>query len=334
MLCENRDAVVGLLSAMWADIGWDLRQAKTPADIRQALAPHKNDARHFRIDHFLRESSSKATAAEVRKSAAGASLTHARRIEAQNHRDALKKGFDEAQLAHSQATGEQLTVIEPIVRQRRADYETAEVSLKSAETEEKDAEAKLADQEAGFAQRELLKFLRSRKYAHNPLNLANAMAGIQCHTSNAMRVYTGCWQSFTRCSKLECAIWPTYQFQRFDIIKSIWNRRHKYPQLSPVELFRQEILKLPKTNDSQAAQFPSRITMAEKRRIVNGFVRGNFMDEFRHMRLAIEDSLRECNHGERVPFLILARFTKGLGQPSNAVERVLAASERLDIQSG
>ncbi len=318
---------------MWADIGWELLHAKTTADIPHALAPLKNDSRHSKIDHFLRDSSSKATAIEVRESAAASSLKHARRIEAQTRRDALRKDFDEVQLAHSQATAEQLTAIEPIFRQRRAEYETAEMNLKNTEQEEKDVEAKLVDQEAGFAQKEVLKFIRSGKYAHNPLNLANAMAGIRCHTSDAMRVYAGCWQSYARCSKLECAIWPTYQFQRFEIIQSIWNRRHKYPQLSPVDLFRQEILKLPKSTESQAARFSSQIAVAERNRIVNGFVRSNFMDEFRRLRLAIEDSLHECDHPGRTPFLILARFTETLAQsPKNAVESVLVASERLETK--
>jgi hypothetical protein len=331
MLTGDRDELVGLLSAMWADIGWELLQARTLADIRHALTPLKGDSRHSRMDHFLRESSSKATATEVRESAAASSSKHARRIGAQTRYDVLRKGFDEVQLAHSQATAEQLTAIESILRKRRADYQSAEVDLKTAEKEEKDTEAKLADQEAGFAQRELLKFMRSAKYAHNPLNLANAMAGIRCHTSDAMRVYAGCWQSYARCSRLECAIWPTYQFQRFEIIKSIWNRRHRYPLLLPVELFRQEILKLPKTNKSQAAQFSSNITTAERKRVADGFFRSNLVEEFRHLRLAIEESLDTRNHPERIPFLILAHFTKNLAQPRNAVENVLVAAERLEI---
>src|SRR5712692_3472259 len=70
----------------------------------------------------------------------------------------------------------------------------------------RDAEAQLSDQEDGFAQNELLEFIHSGKYAHNPLKLANAMAGIRCHTWDGMRAYAGCWQSYARCSKLECAM--------------------------------------------------------------------------------------------------------------------------------
>lgn len=330
MLSGDRDALVGLLSALWADIGWELLQAKTTGDIRQALAPLKNDSRRFQVDHFLRDSTSKATADEVRKSSALLCLKRVQRIDAQNRRDTHRKDFDEVQAAQRQATAEQLTAIEPIFSQRRADYETAEMNLKGIEKEEKDTEAKLADQEAGFAQRELLKFIRSSKYAHNPLNLANAMAGIRCHTSGAIRVYAGSWQSHARCSKLECAIWPTHQYQRFEIIRSIWTRRHRYSQLSAVELFRQEIPKLPKITESQAQRYATQMTMAEKKRIVNGFVRDNLIAEFRHLRLAIEDSMRQRHHPERAPFLILARFAKNLGLPGNAVERVLAASERLE----
>jgi len=43
-------------------------------------------------------------------------------------------------------------------------------------------------------------FVAVLKITANPLNLVNAMAGIRCHTSDAKRVYAGCWQSFARCS--------------------------------------------------------------------------------------------------------------------------------------
>jgi hypothetical protein len=59
MLSGDRDALVGMLSAKWAEIGWELLHAKTTANIRQALAPLKNNSRHSKIDHFLRDSAAK-----------------------------------------------------------------------------------------------------------------------------------------------------------------------------------------------------------------------------------------------------------------------------------
>lgn len=330
-LWGDREALVGLLSAVWGDIGWELLQAKITAHIRKALEPLKSDSRQYLIGHFLRESSSQATAAGVRESASVSSRKHMQRMDALTHRDALRNDFDEVQLAHSQATPEQLTTIEPILRQRRAAFETAEMKLKTAEKQEEDAEAQLIDQEAGFAQNELLEFIRTGKYAHNPLKLANAMAGIRCHTWDGMRVYAGCWQSYARCSKLECAIWPNYQFQRFEIIESIWNRGYKYQQLSTVQLFRQEILKLPKIIESRAMPLPFPVTEKEKKERLNGFVRSDLIENFRDLRLAIEESLRVTAHPKQIPFLILAHYTRNLAQPKSAVERVLVAQERLEI---
>ncbi len=328
-LWGDREALVGLLSAMWGDIGWELLQAQTTADIRQALKPLTHESRHHLIGHFVRDSSSEAKAAEVRASARTVGEKVKQRTEAQTNCNAIRSAFDEAQLAISQATPEQLMTIEPILRQRRAAFEAAEMNLKSAENEEKDAEAQLSDQEDGFAQNELLEFIHSGKYAHNPLKLANAMAGIRCHTWDGMRAYAGCWQSYARCSKLECAIWPNYQFQRFEIIESIWNRRYKYPQLVPVQLFQQEIVKLPKIIESQAMPLPYPTTEKERKERLNGFIRSHLMENFSDLRLAIEATFKAKPDPNRAPFVIVSEFQRNLARPTTAADRVLAALERI-----
>src|SRR5712692_3358182 len=193
----------------------------------------------------------------------------------------------------------------------------------------RDAEAQLSDQEDGFAQNELLEFIHSGKYAHNPLKLANAMAGIRCHTWDGMRAYAGCWQSYARCSKLECAIWPNYQFQRFEIIESIWNRRYKYPQLVPVQLFQQEIVKLPKIIESQAMPLPYPTTEKERKERLNGFIRSHLMENFSDLRLAIEATFKAKPDPNRAPFVIVSEFQRNLARPTTAADRVLAALERI-----
>ena len=66
-------------------------------------------------------------------------------------------------------------------------------------------EATLDDQEASYAQHEMCGFIRRRKYAHSPRNLAHAMAGLP---------YLGSWQSFRRCGEhSESPIWPTLRFR-------------------------------------------------------------------------------------------------------------------------
>jgi hypothetical protein len=58
----------------------------------------------------------------------------------------------------------------------------------------------------------------------------------------------------------------------------------------------------------------------------DGYLAENWM----HLRLAIEGSLKAKPDPERVPFLLVSQFWKNLGQTRTAAERVLAAKERIE----
>jgi hypothetical protein len=110
-------------------------------------------------------------------------------------------------------------------------------------------------------------------------------------------------------------VWPKFDFQVFQKIESIWNSRDRYRGLSIVELYRQEIKKLPKTFRRNKSENDLRKRLAEN---------------FGCLRLAIERGLEWGVDSGRMPFVITSNFDKNREVPTTALTRTLAASEKID----
>ncbi len=317
-LAADRDALEWLLSVGWPDVGWQLPKAKTLQEVRQALEPLRGHPSESLIVRFLRPTSVTATAKEIRQSrnVLGKAVEYLR--QAQERHDRCTEACREGELAMSQARHEQREIIETEFTRRRADLESAKTVLDKARDAKKTLENDLANKEASFAQHQLLAFIKKKNYARNPLRLANAMAGLPD---------LGWSVSYARCSKMTCSQSPSFPFRVFETIKAIWNRRDSDPELSPVQLFRQEIKKLPKTVEATVPQPPPH--PAKKERIGN-FLRSHLAENWLYLRLAIEESLKSKIHPTRVPFLIASQFDKNLAKPRSAADCVLAANERID----
>jgi len=182
---------------------------------------------------------------------------------------------------------------------------------------ERNLTQELRDKEAGFAQTELLDYITKKKYARNPLGLAKAMAGLP---------EIGWSQSHERCSETKSDQWPHFQFRVFKTIKTIWNRRDSYPELPIAQLFRQEIEALPTKVIGSIKQPPPKPAVPTKRE--NG-LRLYLADNYRSLRLAIEEIVGVETYPDRMPFLITSRFTKNLGKPRTAQDLVLNAREKI-----
>src|SRR5205814_1205314 len=72
----------------------------------------------------------------------------------------------------------QLNTLCDVLGNRQASLDAANKVLADVRTRERELEKILRDKEAAFSQSELLKFIHARKYARNPLQFANAMAGL------------------------------------------------------------------------------------------------------------------------------------------------------------
>ena len=133
-------------------------------------------------------------------------------------------------------------------------------------------------------------------------------------------------QSYVRCSAIKCGSWPQFQFSLFRTINAIWNRRVHCPGLPITELFRQEIERLPKEVIIDIPQPPPN---PSKRGKVENALRSHLADNWRHLRLAIEDVVGSENHPEQVPFLLLSRFTRNIAKPRTAQDQILIAKEKI-----
>ena len=236
-LAGIRDDLVHLLSVSWAEIGWHLRHAKSLEELQRAFEPLRGKNNNPLIQRFLRTTVSPATGEELRFARKALGEATKRRYAAQARCDDQIENCRKAETMPKQSWAESAVNLhrEPVKRQPKP-LELAK-ELHSAEKLERTLEKQLAEREVGFAQDQLLRFLAEGRCVCNPLRLANAMAGLLILTARV---------SYNRCSKIKCAVWPEFDFQLFEKIESIWNSRHRYRHLSVVQLYRQEIKKLPR----------------------------------------------------------------------------------------
>jgi hypothetical protein len=285
-LADIRDDLVHLLSVSWADVGWHLRHANSREDIRRAFESFRDENNNSLLQRFLKTTVSATTGEELRLTRRALGEATKRKDGAQSNCDDLVKRYREAEAAVMQSQAEQLGKLRCKLAKRHSKLLEIRKELRSAEELERTLEKQLAEQEVGFAQDQLVRILGERRCACNPLRLANAIAGLLLLTARV---------SYDRCSKMKCAVWPNLDFQVFEKIESIWNSRHRYRHLSIVELYRQEIKKLPRTMRRNNAENDLRTRLAE---------------DFGCLKLAIEQSLESGADPDQMPFLITSSFNK------------------------
>lgn len=305
-LRDIRNDLVLLLSGSWADIGWQLRHANSREGLRRAFEPLQGKNDDHLVALFLNATPSATTGKEVRRSRKSLGKAVKRRFEAQANFNQPVRMYCEAETAVMQARAEQLWKVRGELLKRQSTLLAARKELRSAEELEHDLQKQLTEQEASFAQAELVRILVERRCARNPLKLANAMAGLPYLTARV---------SYDRCSKIQCTGWPKFDFQVFQKIESIWNSRDRYRGLSIVELYREEIQKLPRTLRRNKAE---------------NYLRKRLAEDFGCLKSAIERGLELGVDPGQMPFAIVSSFDKNRGAPTTALTRTLAASERID----
>jgi hypothetical protein len=323
-LSSNRDALLGMLSSRWAQIGWQLRTAESREDLRHAF-------------QLVRDHPAKALFARQLRPTENAASTRGIRIKRRAVKDAVKRrsialtecekcigGCREIEIAMDQAKPDQMEYVEREFSRRRVKCQDAQDQLHRLKTIESNLEDELADGEAAFAQEQLLEFIREKKYALHPFNLANAMAGLPYARDVG---FLGVWVSRERCAKIECGFWPNLDYQVFETIETIWNDE-RISASSPVDFFRQRIAALPKTRKATIPQ--EKVSGNKKKKRVPNSVRQHLADNFFYLEQAIDKSLKSANKDSRpMPFIILSNFGEILAQPRTFADQVLAEGARI-----
>lgn len=318
----HRDRIVGMLSCWWGEVGWQLPRATTRTELLAALEPLKDHSDKYDINRLLLASTESAKAEEIREQRKRNEFAIRKMHHAQEKQRSCLDLFGRAQMVLGQALPAQVNAVKARISERQAELQVANRGYEDACALQRDIAKRLDEMEAGYAQDELLMFIKTRfikakkRYARNPKNLANAIAGLPlCPTVPFM----GAWQSYVRCSKLGCE--PHHRFQLFETLQSIWRKSRK-SKSSLLEFFQREINALSKT---KIVKKVDPITGKEFEDKVLNMVHYTLVNDWAIWALAIRKSFEFQVEIERVPFLICANFTRVQRDPGTSVALVLGS---------
>ena len=321
-LGSNRDALLGMLSSRWAQIGWQLRTAVSREDLRQAFQLVKDHPSKDLFARLFRATELAASTKGIRIKRKAVEEAVERRFMAQTECENCVSGCREIEMAMNQARPDQMEYVHREFFRRRVRCQDAQGQLHRSKMTESALENELADAEAAFAQEQLLEFINEKKYALHPFNLANAMAGLPYAKDVE---FLGVWVSRERCARIECDLWPNLDYQVFETIETIWNDK-SISASSPVDFFRQEIAALPKTRKTS---IPQEKAFGKKKRVPNS-LRQHLAENFFYLEQAINKSLKSVNEDSRpMPFIILSNFGEILAQQKTFADIVLAKGGRI-----
>jgi hypothetical protein len=304
-LLGARNAWTALLEESWPEIGWSLlcvrdRRNSTINDVRKAFEPVKENPHNSGLaTAFYRESSEAANPSEIRKN--GEQLG---KLDAEIHhtlakRDEFQRSCQDADAALKLASPGDKDTIQDEVTKRQQRLLRLEGDLKILQSERDALYEKLRDQEAYVSSSELLDFLLSRRYAFNPRNLANALAGLP-----RMK-----WrQSFARCSGMSFDE-KRLSYCVFEVISRIWNRLPEELEEPPREFFRAELLKLSKNV---------------------GYTRQFLWNNWSDLKVAIEECSKLKQPSTSIPFVLTSIFMRNVTRQKNPAERILIERNRLE----
>ena len=302
-----RNEWAALLEETWPEIGWSLLSVESRADstiddVQEAFEPVRHHLPNPSLaEHFYRKSCVVATPTDVCKNGRQLGDLQAEIIRIQAKHDELQRACLEAGTALRNANPSDKEAIQEAERHRQEFLLHNEEDLKKLQTERDGLDRKLSDQEAYVYRSELLDFLRSGRYAVNPNNLANALAGLPLMK----------WrQSFLRCSGMPHNL-PRSAYSIFEVLAEIWGRRSKEFEELPLEFFRAEVLKLSKK------EF--------------GYTREFLYEHWRDLRLAIEECWRSKYPPGQIPFVFASTFLRNATRQKDAAERILSDQERLEV---
>jgi hypothetical protein len=304
-LLGTRNAWAELLEESWPEIGWNLLRIRnwrkgTIEDIRKAFNPVKEKPHNPGLAAaFYRESSESANPSEIRKNNVQLGKLEAEIHQTGAKRDECQRSCQEVESALKEASPVETCTIRDEGTRRLQRLRQLEVDLRKCQTERDTLDIKVRDQEAYVSRTELLNYLHSGRYAVNPQNLANALAGVP-----RMR-----WrQSFTRCSTMPFNR-PRLEYAVFEAISEVWSRRSEDFEEVPVEFFRAGLLRLSKKI---------------------GYTRQFLCERWHDLKLAIEECWKSKQAPAFIPFVLTSIFMRNTTRQKNPVERILADRDKLE----
>lgn len=305
-LLGARNAWISLLEETWPEIGWHLlcirdRRKSTIENIRKAFEPVKAKPHNPGLAAaFYRESSESATPADIRRNRKHLSELDGEINQTEAKYREQQRSCQEADAALKMASPSEIGTIQDEGTRRLKGLLQLEDELKRLFLERDALYMKTQDQEAFAYRSELLDFLHSRRYAINPRKLANALAGLPLMK----------WrQSFVRCSGITFDLEARREYRVFEVFSSICSRQSDRLKDPPLELFRAELLRLPKKL---------------------GYTRQFLWDNWHDLRAAIDECWKSEHAPASIPFVLTSLFIRNVMRQKNPAERILADRDKLE----
>jgi hypothetical protein len=305
LLSATRNDWVAVLEDFWPEIGPRMRQIRarknaTIEDVRKLFEPVARNIPRFDLARsFYNESAEPATPAEILRN-----RKRAENLDAQiRHTEAkfgeLKRKCHEAKVALEQCSAANRGTIQTVATKRRQDLTKVKNDLKKLQAQRTALEKKMPDQEAYVNQSELLEFLQSRRYAINPQNVANALAGLP-----AMK-----WrQSYTRCAHMPYFAGDRRSHLVLVVLLKIWDGRPREFERPPIDFFWSKLVGRKRFDSTRQ------------------FMRRHWGD----LKLAIDESWKSEQSMADIPYLIGSFFMRNVNRPKNAEEKILAEADSLE----
>jgi hypothetical protein len=303
-LTSARDELAFALGQNWALVGWDLQQAKTRRDIGKTLKRVRG------INCEALEVFRRRLTLETENSAPEIAMVHELRKQLDESREYARKavlGLGEVrqQFENIDRALKKLDRFEkgslPALRdEKKANLVQVQSRFRNRQARHDSLEIRLEQMEGLFAQSELLDFINSRRHRLNPLNFANAMAGVP---------YMAWRQSRKRCLLLPTKPPKSLRYAQFEVLSKacpppVTARGDACSQL-------RDYLLGPGCAEEQACQ--------------------ELAKYWRYLRLATEFTYPALSVArEQLPFLLLRDIQIQIEGQSES-EAILAENERLQI---
>jgi hypothetical protein len=301
-LHNRRDQLVQIFEGTWGEIGWELRRCKKADDLIRIFAPIAAPGSWICgvMMVFCHPSSEPGSSATLRKLRAELqALAEPTRVADESHRRA-KEQLLKVNWALTQAHGRSRRIVMQVRKKRRKEVWKAAQQYRNLSNNESRLKTRLGDSESSFARQEILRFLKSKRYALTPLSLAGAATGLP---------YMGWRQSMRRNAKAPCAIANGPMYQVFKAIRYLATNANKKTENGLVITFEDCIPSLPSRYQLPKAE------LAEK---------------WFYLERALRQAYRTKLHPKALPFEITKRYFIQL-QSQSQVNMVLAEQARLPV---
>lgn len=301
-LHNRRDQLVQIFESTWGEIGWELLRCKKADDLIRIFAPVAAPGSWIRdaMMVFCHPSSEPGSGASPRKLRAERQAL-AEPIRAADESNRRAEGqLQQVNWALTQAHGRSRRIVKRARKKRRKEAWKAAQQYRSLYNSESRLKTRLRDLESNFARQEILRFLKSKRYALTPLSLAGAAAGLP---------YMGWRQSMRRNAKAPCAIATGRMYQIFKAIRYLVTNANKKTENGLVISFEDCIPSLP-----NRYQLP----------------KAELADKWFYLERALRQAYRTKPHPKALPFEITKRYFKQLESQSQ-VDMVLAEQARLTL---